>query len=93
VVITVTCVGMSVDIPPRVQVELERSEVVLRELIVDYLARRYDPEIAEILLDGEDLRREYAILVNGRNLAHVGGLDAILTDNSSVLITPIVVGG
>lgn len=43
--------------------------------------------------DGEALGQDAVILVNGRHVAHLQGLDTILTDDDTVSIFPLVAGG
>ena len=59
------------------------------------LAERYGKDVREKLLtqDGSGLGRDAIVLVNGRNIAHLGMLDAPLTEADVVSIFPIVAGG
>lgn len=43
--------------------------------------------------DGEDLGEEIIILVNGRHVAHLGGIHAKLEPTDIVSIFPVVAGG
>ena len=43
--------------------------------------------------DGEDLGEEIIILVNGRHVAHLGGIHAKLLPGDVVSIFPVVAGG
>ena len=43
--------------------------------------------------DGEDLGEEIIILVNGRHVAHLGGIRAALEPTDIVSIFPVVAGG
>lgn len=43
--------------------------------------------------DGEDLGEEIIILVNGRHVAHLGGIYAKLEPTDVVSIFPVVAGG
>lgn len=43
--------------------------------------------------DGEDLGEEIIILVNGRHVAHLGGIHAKLMPSDIVSIFPVVAGG
>ena len=43
--------------------------------------------------EGSDLLSSLIILINGRHIAHVGGLDAPVSDGDLVSIFPLVGGG
>ena len=63
--------------------------------LLGLLADRYGKDIREKLLsaDGSGLGPDAIVLVNGHNIAHLGMLDAQLTDADAVSIFPIVAGG
>ena len=46
-----------------------------------------------LTLDGEELGEEIIILVNGRHVAHLGGIHAKLEPTDVVSIFPVVAGG
>ena len=43
--------------------------------------------------EGADLLSSMIIMINGRHIAHVGGLDASVSDGDVVTIFPLVGGG
>ena len=45
--------------------------------------------LAEFRIGGADL----AVMVNGKNIALLNGVDTILSDNDDIVIMPFVVGG
>jgi len=47
----------------------------------------------KILASNGELGAEAVILVNGRHLVHLGGIDAPLKDDDIVRIFPVVTGG
>jgi len=59
------------------------------------LVGRYGKAMGEKLLstDGSSLGPDAIVLVNGRNIAHIGMLDTPLVDTDTVSIFPIVAGG
>jgi len=59
------------------------------------LGAKYGKIMYEKLLtpDGLELGPDAIILINGRNIAHLGVLDAPLRDTDTVQIFPIVAGG
>jgi sulfur-carrier protein len=58
------------------------------DLLCDRPERR-----AALFLDGDRLRPELIVLINGRSIAFVGGLDAPLTEGDVLLIFPPLKGG
>jgi molybdopterin synthase sulfur carrier subunit len=59
------------------------------------LAVRFGGDLALKLIsaDGCELGPDAIVLVNGRNIAHLGFLDAPLKETDTVAIFPIVAGG
>ena len=59
------------------------------------LGERYGAPIREKLFtpDGCGIGRDAIVLVNGRNVAHLGGRDTPLTEADVVCIFPMVAGG
>jgi len=65
----------------------------IREL-TQILGERYGSKLGERLLaaDGE-LGSEIVIMINGRHVVHLGGIDAPLKDDDVVQMFPLVAGG
>ena len=63
------------------------------EELLRLLCRRYGPELKEEVFDGEALSDRVIIMVNGRHIAHTGGLGTPLRDGDTVAIFPIIGGG
>jgi molybdopterin synthase sulfur carrier subunit len=62
--------------------------------LIRILADQYGPRLRDKMLapDG-GLGPEIIILINGRHIAHLGGLNASLCENDTVQIFPMVAGG
>jgi len=93
--ITVLTMGLvAVQLPAQVVVEPgQRTGLALRDLLFDHLAG-YDPNLPEALVDAQGrIKPGYAILVDGRNATQIGGLDLVVRDGATVLITAMVSGG
>ena len=62
--------------------------------LIRLLGERYGAGFGEKLLapDGE-LGAEIVIMINGRHVVHLGGIDAPLKDDDVVQIFPLVTGG
>lgn len=59
------------------------------------LSETYGDRLREKLLtpDGTELGQEIIILVNGRHVEHLGGIDTRLSPTDTVSIFPVVAGG
>jgi len=58
------------------------------------LGERYGPKLGEKLLTAEgELGAEIVIMINGRHVVHLGGIDAPLKGDDDVQIFPLVSGG
>jgi len=64
----------------------------LRELLT-LLAARYGTLFRRAVFAGDDLNPEIIILVNGRNVLHLKGLDTPLDASDEISIFPMVAGG
>lgn len=64
----------------------------VRELVAEMVARW--PDLRSEMVDEQgNLLQRIQIMVNGRNIRYLKGLDTVLTDTSSVAIFPPVGGG
>jgi len=58
------------------------------------LAKNGDSELLEKLMEnGKKVHSKIKILVNGRNIKHLGGLDTEIKDRDLISILPIAGGG
>jgi len=58
------------------------------------LCERYGPQFREkLFMPNGELGEEIVIMVNGRHIVHLGGLDAPLRDDDIVQMFPLVTGG
>jgi molybdopterin converting factor small subunit len=60
-----------------------------------YLSERYGAPMRKMLYtpDGEGIGQDAIILVNGQNVAHLGGKHTALKESDAVSIFPMVAGG
>ena len=64
----------------------------VRELVAEMVARW--PDLQPEMVDEQgNLLQRIQIMVNGRNIRYLNGLDTVLSDTSSVAIFPPVGGG
>ena len=63
--------------------------------LVDYIGKEYNPKFKEALIDPPTgrIRLHNKILVNGRNISFLDGLDTRLRDGDAVVFIPPVGGG
>ena len=62
--------------------------------LVRLLSDRYGPRLRDKMLDPEGgLGPELIIMINGRHVLHLGGLDAPLKDDDTLQIFTMVAGG
>ncbi len=77
--------------------EVEVTGVKTVGELLDYLAEHYTPEIRKQLLEtprvGPDKPIDGMILVNGRNVLHLKGLETELHEDDDVRIFPPAGGG
>lgn len=64
----------------------------LRELL-EKLCSIYGDRFRKKLLTGDSLSEDIIIMVNGRHIEHLNGLDTQLADNDEISIFPRVAGG
>ena len=58
------------------------------------LGDRYGPRLRDKMLSPKgELGPDIIIMINGRHVAHLGGLEAPLKDDDTVQIFPMVAGG
>ena len=71
---------------------LDDAPATLRELLTA-LAARYGTLFRRAAFAGADLNPEIIILVNGRNVLHLEGLDTPLAADDHISVFPMVAGG
>ena len=71
---------------------LDDAPAGLHELLTG-LAGRYGTSFRRAVFAGDELNDEIIILVNGRNVLYLQGLDTPLTAGDEVSIFPMVAGG
>lgn len=72
-------------------IEIPEGSTV-REFIFE-LSENVDVDLLDKFVDRDELRPGVRILVNGRNISHLQGLDTVLEDHDLVSILPIAGGG
>jgi sulfur-carrier protein len=64
----------------------------LRALLSD-LSAQHGAAFAKRVFDGDRLNATIIIMVNGRNVVHLGGLETPLQPDDVVVVFPMVAGG
>jgi molybdopterin synthase sulfur carrier subunit len=71
---------------------LDVAPSTLRELLLA-LSERYGSLFRRAVFAGDGLNSQLIILINGRNVLHLRGLDTPLNSDDEVSIFPMVAGG
>ena len=80
------------DITRRKDEDITAPENVLD--LLTCLCDRYEGFRAKLLTkDGSEVGEETIILVNGRNICHIGGVTTPLKESDTVSVFPVVAGG
>jgi len=64
----------------------------VRKLLLE-LCEMHGKKFSDKIFNDEELSDEVIILVNGRNIVHLDGLDTHLDKNDEICIFPVVAGG
>jgi MoaD family protein len=80
------------DLTGQLSTRWDRPADTVGALIRD-LAAHYGPAFGRRFFDGDDLSGTIIILVNGRDIRHLGNLRAPLRPDDTVAIFPVVAGG
>ncbi|MDO5563882.1 MAG: MoaD family protein [Eubacteriales bacterium] len=73
---------------------IEEYKPTIKELLHS-LADKYGDKFKNEALtpDGNDLGERIIILINGRHVAHLGGINAKINESDIVQVFPVVAGG
>jgi len=71
--------------------QVEASGTTVRELLEDLAARL--PSLGERIYDGEGIHAFVNVYVDGEDVRTLGGLDAPVDENASVVLLPAMAGG
>jgi len=92
--ITVRFIGSLRSVSGKQKLSVETADAVeLREFIRKIVEKK--PKLKRALIDPEldDPRPNALILVNGREISVLGGLETVLRDGDEVVFVPVVHGG
>jgi molybdopterin synthase sulfur carrier subunit len=64
----------------------------LYELLLQ-LCDRYGSNFERKIFNGKAISNEIIILINGRNIVHLQGIDTVLCNEDEISIFPVVAGG
>jgi molybdopterin synthase sulfur carrier subunit len=79
------------DYTKTMEIEID-SCLTLQELLVE-LCDRYGSNFKRKVFNGKGISNEIIILVNGRNIMHLQGIDTKLNKEDEISIFPVVAGG
>ncbi|MFP3237562.1 MAG: ubiquitin-like small modifier protein 1 [Caldivirga sp.] len=92
--VTVKFLAIFYEMAKTLRMEIEVPDgTTVRELL-KIIDERVNPNISKTLLnDDSGLREGYNILINGRSLDYVKGLDTVLNNGDEVVLLPPIGGG
>ena len=92
--VTVKFLAIFYEMAKTLRMEIEVPDgITVRELL-KIIDERVNPNISKTLLnDDSGLREGYNILINGKSLDYVKGLDTVLSDGDEVVLLPPIGGG
>lgn len=64
----------------------------LKDLLLK-LCEIYGPKFERLIFKGDIISDEIIILINGRNIVHLSGIDTLLCPENEISIFPVVAGG
>jgi sulfur-carrier protein len=73
------------------EVNIDYCETVYKLLLK--LCNRYGSKFEQMIFINGKLNDEIIILVNGRHIIHMDGINTTLTENDEISIFPVVAGG
>jgi sulfur-carrier protein len=79
------------DLTKTKEVNIEYCETVYKLLVK--LCNTYGSKFEQMIFINGELSEEIIILVNGRHISHMDGINTSLTENDEISIFPVVAGG
>lgn len=76
---------------PEVEVPLPRGRSTVRE-VLGRLTQEF-PALGDVLWNGDRLHPMVMVMVNGRDIRHLGGLGTQVTEEDTLLLFPPLAGG
>ena len=89
--VTLKCFGISGYHLAKFDIEI--VDCVSLEDLLHELPRQVEGNLRELLLDNGKLRKGIYVLVNGKTIESLSGLETIIKKNDEVVISKILVGG
>ncbi len=74
-------------------IEIELSSPKTIKEIIKLASERVGTDIAPKLFEGDKIRRGTMILVNGKNIHHLDGLNTVIHPGDRIAVFPPAVGG
>jgi molybdopterin synthase sulfur carrier subunit len=74
-------------------VEVQTDHPIAVRQLIDLVCDRTTPQLREDLLDGQEIRKGTLLLVDGRNVLFLEGLDTQVTDCQEIAFFPPGGGG
>ena len=75
------------------QIHFDMDNITVRELFM-HLSEKYSRDIENYLIDeGDRIKSEYVLILNGVNIVEYQGLDSIIPKDSELLLSVLMFGG
>jgi sulfur-carrier protein len=79
------------DITKSKSIDFEYFETV--DTLLHKLCNKYGDALTKKVFNGSELSNEIIILVNGRHIVHLDGINTKLSENDEISIFPVIAGG
>ncbi len=74
-------------------IDFELDAPVTIKQLVDMASQRLGTDISQKLFDGDKIKRGTMILINGKNIHHLNGLDTLVEPGDRIAVFPPAGGG
>ncbi|WP_291766216.1 MoaD/ThiS family protein [Caldivirga sp. UBA161] len=92
--VTVKFLAIFYEMAKTLRMELNVPDGISVRELLNIIDEKVNPNISKTLLnDDSGLREGYNILINGRAIDYVKGLDTVLKDGDEVVLLPPIGGG
>ena len=61
--------------------------------VMQMLVKRYGKKFEQVVLDGTNLKSSIKMIINGRDIEYLNGLDTQLKDGDVIVLIPPIAGG
>lgn len=73
------------------EVKLDKDGIVMKDLL--NRIGKLNKKAAEAVLSGSELAEDVYVLINGRHISSLNGLDSLVADNDEITFVPVTEAG